>query len=586
MKKIYFLLMTLISFASFGQIINEFQPNAAGADPDPMDIELKGTPSTAFSGFLISIESDGANGLVDRSSAVSGSFDANGLLVVQIPDLENPSFTFVLCELDPLVTTDLDVDNDGTLENLASLGTIYDAIGIPDNDADAVITAGYATQLGGVSFAYTGDEPGLVFRDGTTNDWYALNEPYIAPEVFDIDANIVFATDFTPEPTLVGTFGTTNPIYTMPTDPTITITSPDEGDIFAPGTTTVNIDYSAINVPETATIEVTVNAEDPVTTTDNPHIVDTVDGQTYTVTVAIVLVGVIASDQVTFSVSSITQVSNLAALRAGTEGEFYEITGEVLLTYQQNFRGQKFIEDATAGVLIDDDAGTITSTYAIGDGITGLTGQLGSFGGMIQFVPSQDPGATSSTGNTLTPQSVTLLELGTNPENYESELVTVTSVTMDNATPNFSGGSVHPMNQNGDLFNFRSTFFDADYVTSSALVPTEMTDITGIVNERTGNLYFLTARDANDFSVQLLSVDDLDATTFAVYPNPTSTGFVNITSANNDNITATVYDILGKQVINDNLTNNRLNVSSLNAGVYILKIAQNDTSVTKKLVIR
>ena len=121
MKKIYFLLFTLISFASYGQIINEFQPNAFGTDPDPMSIELKGTPTASFSGFLISIESDGANGTVDRSSAVSGTFDANGLLVVMIGDLENPSFTFALCSTDPGLGTDLDGDNDGTFEDLSSL---------------------------------------------------------------------------------------------------------------------------------------------------------------------------------------------------------------------------------------------------------------------------------------------------------------------------------------------------------------------------------------------------------------------------------------------------------------------------------
>jgi hypothetical protein len=586
MKKIYFLLFTLISFASYGQIINEFQPNAFGTDPDPMSIELKGTPAASFSGFLISIESDGANGTVDRSSAVSGTFDANGLLVVMIGDLENPSFTFALCSTDPGLGTDLDGDNDGTFEDLSSLGTIYDAIGIPDNAADAIITAGYATQLGGVSFAYTGDEPGLVFRDGTTDDWYALNEPYDDSTIYDINAATVFASDFSPAPALAGTFGTVNPVYTMPTDPTVTITSPSDGNIFAPGTTSVDVAYNAINVPGTATIEVTVNAAAPVTTTDNPYAVATADGQSYTVTVAIVDGGVLDSDMVTFSVSSVNQVATIAALRAGTEGEFYELTGEALITYQQDFRGQKFIEDASAGILIDDDNGDITTTYAIGDGLTGLIGELTSFGGMMQFAVSADPGAASSTGNTLTPQAVSLLDLATNPEDYESELVMVTNVTMDNSTANFSGGSEHAMDQGGDAFNFRSSFFDADYADQGAAVPTVATDITGIVNERSGSLYFLTARDAADFSVPILSTDSFETAKFSLYPNPTNTGFVTISSTNSDTINVQVYDILGKQVKNETLTNNRLNVSNLNTGVYIVKLTQNNASITKKLVIR
>ncbi|WP_282041688.1 T9SS type A sorting domain-containing protein [Winogradskyella flava] len=587
MKKLYFLLFTFISFASFGQIINEFQPNAAGADPDPMSIELKGTASSSFSGFLVSIESDGANGLVDRSTAVSGTFDANGLLVVTIPDLENPSFTFVLCSTDPVIGTDLDTNDDGTLDNASPLGTVYDAIGIPDNDADAIITAGYATQLGGVSFAYTGDEPGLVFRDGTSDDWFALNEPYDDSAVFDINATDVFAVNFSPAPALAGTFGSINPVYTMPTNPTITITSPADGAVLAPGTTSVDISYNAINVPGSGSIQVTVNSDAPVTTTDNPVTIVTDNGQPYTVVIDIIDGGmVVDSDMITFSVGSINQVANIAALRAGTEGEFYELTGEALLTYQQSFRNQKFIEDATAGILIDDSAGNVTTTYTIGDGITGIVGELTSFGGMMQFAVSQDPGAATSSGNTLTPQAVSLLDLASNAEDYESELVIVTNVTMDNTTPNFSGGSEHAMDQGGDAFNFRSSFFSADYADQGVAVPTMPTDITGIINERNGNLYFLTARDAADFSLPILSTDNFEATTFSLSPNPTNTGFVTIRSSNNDVMDVQVYDILGKQVKSETLTSSMLNISNLNAGIYLVKITQNNASTTKKLVIK
>lgn len=73
---------------------------------------------------------------------------------------------------------------------------------------------------------------------------------------------------------------------------------------------------------------------------------------------------------------------------------------------------------------------------------------------------------------------------------------------------------------------------------------------------------------------------------FKVYPNPTSLGYVNIASANSEAISVTVFDILGKQVINQTLNNNRLNVSALNSGVYIMKVTQNNASVTKKLIIK
>jgi hypothetical protein len=47
-----------------------------------------------------------------------------------------------------------------------------------------------------------------------------------------------------------------------------------------------------------------------------------------------------------------------------------------------------------------------------------------------------------------------------------------------------------------------------------------------------------------------------------------------------------IYDILGKRVINTNVINNRVNVASLNPGIYMLQISQNGSSITKKLVVK
>jgi hypothetical protein len=47
-----------------------------------------------------------------------------------------------------------------------------------------------------------------------------------------------------------------------------------------------------------------------------------------------------------------------------------------------------------------------------------------------------------------------------------------------------------------------------------------------------------------------------------------------------------VYDILGKKVMNTTITSDRLNLSQLNSGVYMLNISENGISSTKKLVIK
>ena len=63
--------------------------------------------------------------------------------------------------------------------------------------------------------------------------------------------------------------------------------------------------------------------------------------------------------------------------------------GEAIVTFIRTAnRNQKYIQDATAGLLIDDASGVLTTTLASGDKITGLEGTLGIFTGMYQLVPT------------------------------------------------------------------------------------------------------------------------------------------------------------------------------------------------------
>ena len=364
-------------------------------------------------------------------------------------------------------------------------------------------------------------------------------------------------------------------------DPTIIITAPSNGAEIAPGTTNVDVEFTTANLNGGESVNITVNG---TTTNDvtSPFSVTTTDGMSYDVTVELVDGAVLDSDMVSFSVLSQSTVATIAELRAGNIGEVYTLTGEALIIYLTDFRNQKTIEDATAGILIDDSPGVITSSYALADGITGLTGTLGEFNNTLQFVPVADPGAPSSTGNTLTPQIVTFADLNANGENYESELVQVIAVDFDNAEANFFNGLEIPMTQGADMFNFR-TAFNEDY--SEGIVPTTPADVTGVILDRSGD-YFLMARYASDFSVDVLSIDGFETSVFSVYPNPTNTGKVTISSANTAAVTVNGFDVLGKQVINTTLINNTLDVSNLKAGVYILKISQDGASVTKKLVIK
>ncbi|MGK7920159.1 MAG: lamin tail domain-containing protein, partial [Trichodesmium sp.] len=193
-------------------LISEFQPNPTGTDPAQTTFELSGTPGDAFDGVIVSIESDSGSsaGRVDRVASVSGTFDANGLLTVDITDLENPSFTVaLLSDFTGNTSTDIDTDNDGVADELSTFGTVFDAIGVPDNTGDQAFL--YGTDLGGIDFSYTGDEPRLIFRDASVGDLYAVNDPDNG-QVFDINGNDVTPAIFDTDPTIgTDTFGTINP---------------------------------------------------------------------------------------------------------------------------------------------------------------------------------------------------------------------------------------------------------------------------------------------------------------------------------------------------------------------------------------
>ena len=80
-----------------------------------------------------------------------------------------------------------------------------------------------------------------------------------------------------------------------------------------------------------------------------------------------------------------------------------------------------------------------------------------------------------------------------------------------------------------------------------------------------------------------LSIDEVYASKFQVYPNPTS-NFINIKSnENNDRIE--LYNAIGQLVLEKKEHTKLLNVEGLKSGVYILKIYTGNLSTIKKVLI-
>jgi len=91
---------------------------------------------------------------------------------------------------------------------------------------------------------------------------------------------------------------------------------------------------------------------------------------------------------------------------------------------------------------------------------------------------------------------------------------------------------------------------------------------------------------AEDTWGNLLSTNTFTAVSYKMYPNPVKHNFVYFSST--QNLDVIIYNVLGKQVLVDNITPNKdfINVSNLNKGIYLVKINSIQGVLTKKLIVQ
>lgn len=86
-----------------------------------------------------------------------------------------------------------------------------------------------------------------------------------------------------------------------------------------------------------------------------------------------------------------------------------------------------------------------------------------------------------------------------------------------------------------------------------------------------------------DYTLGTSSFDNISG--LNIYPNPAN-DFLNITTAANGVKNIAIYDVVGKEVVNTTTSSQTINVSSLNAGIYMVKITEEGKTATRKLVIK
>lgn len=294
------------------------------------------------------------------------------------------------------------------------------------------------------------------------------------------------------------------------------------------------------------------------------------------------------SAEVSFEVADYLVVENLAVLRqdvvANGAGKYYQIMSNPVITYARAFRNQKYIQDDSAAILIDDATEVLSTQYSIGNALSGLKGRTSIFNGLLQLVPNI--AANAFPGTEIVPETVTIEALNENIEAYESELVFISNVSF----PIADGAVAFASNQNYDLtdsqftITLRTGFNEANYI--DELIPQGQRNVIVLVAK------FVTAEGTTN-QVLARSMEDLDATLSApgfnaieglkMFPNPAKDN-ISIQTPNNEVKKVVIYNVLGREVLNTTTIQN-VSISNLISGVYIVKITENGITATRKLIV-
>jgi len=247
-----------------------------------------------------------------------------------------------------------------------------------------------------------------------------------------------------------------------------------------------------------AVIHYTTNGNEPNETSPTAQPISV--SATTTIKAKAYATGMTASATVTALYKFPVTVSSIAALRAGLQdGTVYKLTSEAIVTYQRpDFdANQLWLKDATGAIVTYDVSGFVTTDYVIGDGVTGITGTLSTYNGLLELIPTEgaDPGAPTSTGHVITPLPRTLASLSLSDE---SQLVSIPFVSF---TPAPGGNFVVSTNYTiADAVGtgvLRTLFVESDYIATPTPIPTIPQNMVALVG-RSNAIIQITPRFSAD----------------------------------------------------------------------------------------
>ena len=286
------------------------------------------------------------------------------------------------------------------------------------------------------------------------------------------------------------------------------------------------------------------------------------------------------------------QVNNLTSLfsalpTVGTNPQYYKFTGNAIVTssYTTSYTSSgvtsytkyMYVQDQTAGMLINDNYRRLVNTYNQGDIVTGVIGQIGNINGIPQLIPYSDY-TVSSSNNPINPQVITLA----NVPNYVNQIVQINNLYFDgaNGTTKFAANSALTIHDASTPVN-STVVVNSPYLISvnpdyfGSVVPNSTNMICIVAKNSTSNTnYYLYPRSSADLNVPYK--DPTGFSTPSVLKLSVSDGKVRFETTSVEKVG--IYAVTGQQIktFNSVVGSNSVDLAS---GIYIVRIGQQVSKV-------
>lgn len=276
----------------------------------------------------------------------------------------------------------------------------------------------------------------------------------------------------------------------------------------------------------------------------------------------------------------IFEVADLEALINGKKDSLYRVSGKVVLTAQDRNRNTKWMQDDKAGILIDDASALVTTTYNVGDGITGLMGRLTEYNGQKQLVMVGNLPAASSTNNAINPIELTIDELNADKAKYCARVVKIKGLTLTAAEGNWQGNvDNYATNEANDSINIRTFVRNGNFVGEAK--PQAKFDLVALVGLYNGKVQ-VSPRTKEDIALVVTNEKGV-ALQAALYPNPTG-GLLFVETA--EAVRMDIFNLSGVLVRSAKLAAGKTELNLHQSGIYFIRLSNAKGSLVHRVVVR